>query len=105
MRIKVTILSCISLVLLISSVFAAELYYLKDGYPMARSKAVLEQAVKYANQGDREAYAALVQQGQLAPTKGGVPVYIDDYSGLDYVCVRPKGKIGCAWTLRKAIEK
>jgi len=89
----------------ISVGFAVDWYYLKEGYPMARSKTVLEQAVKYANQGDQEAYATLVRSGQLAPTKGGIQVYIDDYSGFDYVCVRPKGKTGCAWTLRNALEK
>ena len=105
MRVKTISLSCISVLLFISAVFAADWYYLKDGFPMARSKAVLEQAVKYANQGDKEAYASLVQSGQLAPTKGGVQVYIDDYAGVTFVCVRPKGQTGCAWTLRKALEK
>ena len=87
-----------------SSASAGE-YVTKNGFLVALSKPLLIRGLDMYRAGDNAALNRLLMQNQsIFIIKGGVRVYVEDWSWSGYVRIRPKGHTLSLWTLRECIE-
>jgi hypothetical protein len=78
----------------------------KEGYFIATTREILEEALKYASLGDTAALQELIALGVLGLSKAGVSVYMSDFSMFRGICsIRPKGSTTKLWTVIKCVER
>ncbi len=76
----------------------------KDGWHVALTEDVLDQAGRYVAQGDKAAFAALIKSGRLRAMKGGVPVYLEPGGRFGHAAIRLPGLTTPVWTLTEALS-
>lgn len=76
----------------------------KPGWHFARTEADLDRALRYAHQGDKEAFAAMVTAGRLRPLRGDIRVYLEPGGGLTTSAIRLPGGDAVAWVPNEALS-
>lgn len=102
---KFKVAMVITVILLTATVVGAQQVYTTTGrYMAATSKASIKRVVKFASAKDNRALQAMVNSGQAAQLRAGVPVYIES-SSWGLIEIRPVGMAGTVWTVREAVKR
>jgi hypothetical protein len=77
----------------------------KEGYVAAATKEDYDEATTYATQGDKEAFAQMVDSGRIVTLDPHREVYIMEHAGFlgAEVKIRPKGERITVWTTIEAL--
>jgi len=98
------IIIMLSVLLAAGPVYAAD-YVTKPGYIAALTKELLDKALGIYHSGDRAALNRLMENNEFVfVMKGGVRVYVEDWTWGGYVKIRPSGHTISIWTLKEAIK-
>lgn len=82
-------------------------YTIRQGYLISASKADLETALRYRQQGDSQAVEALKTDGKVRATQGEGKAYVEGCEGLTCSIVRIRGE-GMTFTVyvgRNAVKR